>query len=469
MWNKYFKDIRPSDYKDPSLKRQVKLLRYLDEVLLEEDKLKQLTELKTKMIKMYNMAKICPFTKKNCDLSKDGIKESDYSDKGAYWREAYEDPNFMENLDDLWTQVEPLYAELHKYLSIKAKQTFGSRIDISDGLIPDHILVITAKDAITPFRNVSGMEVDPVLKQQRYTVIDLFMIAEEFFLSMGLMRMDISYNEQAGAMITNPKDGRKVLCHANSWTLCDGNTYLIKMCAKVAFADLITIHHEMGHIQYYMQYKHQPYIFREGANPGFHEAIGDAIALSVITPDHLKKIYILRNYEVSEQGTINALMAMAMEKVMSLPFDFILDKWRWEVFSGAVPENKWNSRWWEYKMKYEKIKPPVKRSDETDFDPGIIMHVAAGVPYISDGLKLGCSKHWSETLEIMTGSKKLSAEPILEYFEPLYKFLKAENEKYEYYLRPQPKPNICDLEFKGRMSQRSKIRNDPPFACIQKH
>lgn len=57
--------------------------------------------------------------------------------------------------------------------------------------------------------------------------------------------------------------------------------------------DLITVHHEMGHVQYFLQYKDQPISFRDGANPGFHEAVGDVMALSVSTPKHLHSIKLL--------------------------------------------------------------------------------------------------------------------------------------------------------------------------------
>lgn len=121
------------------------------------------------------------------------------------------------------------------------------------------------------------------------------------------------------------------------------------MCTEVNFRDFITIHHEMGHIQYFILYKNQLITFRDGANPGFHEAIGDTIALSVSTPTHLNKIGLLKDYSESKENDINALMSMALEKVAFLPFGLLVDKWRWDVFNGSVPENKWNSHWWHFR------------------------------------------------------------------------------------------------------------------------
>lgn len=90
------------------------------------------------------------------------------------------------------------------------------------------------------------------------------------------------------------------------------------MCTKINSEDFITIHHEMGHIQYFLQYKDQPIILRTGANPGFHEAVGDTIALSVSTPQHLEKIGLLTDYTADADADINALMLSALEKVRSL-------------------------------------------------------------------------------------------------------------------------------------------------------
>ena len=91
--------------------------------------------------------------------------------------------------------------------------------------------------------------------------------------------------------------------------------FRIKMCTEVNLDDMITIHHEMGHIQYYLQYKDKPLEFRGGANPGFHEAIGDTMALSVNTPDHLERVGLLDAVSDSEEADINFLLTAAMERV----------------------------------------------------------------------------------------------------------------------------------------------------------
>jgi peptidyl-dipeptidase A len=218
-----------------------------------------------------------------------------------------------------------------------------------------------------------------------------------------------------------------------------------------------------------------PLLYRTGANPGFHEAVGDTIALSVSTPQHLKTVNLLEKYDDSVQDNINALFHMALERVAFLPFGLLIDKWRWDVFSGTVKESEWNSHWWKLREQYQMVSPPSTRGEEF-FDPGAKYHVPADSQYIAyfvahilefsfyrslcveasqydpanpsarplhkcdfynskeagaklkAGLELGYSKHWSVALEELTGDKEISAEALLEYFKPLQDFLKKQNE-----------------------------------------
>lgn len=104
----------------------------------------------------------------------------------------------------------------------------------------------------------------------------------------------------------------------------------------------------MGHIQYYLLYKDQPSIYRRGANPGFHEAVGDTLALSVQTPKHLKKIHLLDDNTPTDdyETTINFLMDMALSKIVSLPWTYLIDRYRWDIFDGSVDPSQYNSYWW---------------------------------------------------------------------------------------------------------------------------
>ncbi|CAG0887268.1 unnamed protein product [Cyprideis torosa] len=251
------------------------------------------------------------------------------------------------------------------------------------------------------------------------------------------------------------------------------------MCTSKNMGDFITVHHEMGHIQYFLQYQDQPILFREGANPGFHEAVGDLMSLSVSTPSHLEGLglYVPPENMTEEEGKdrdLNFLMDVALQKIAFLPFGYVMDKFRWDLFSGATDVDTMNSAWWDLRNDIQGVASPVDRTEE-DFDPGCKYHTIANVPYIryfvahilqfsfhkamciktgyynesnpdanplylcdisnntnpevgetlSSALRKGYSQHWTKTLEELTGSSEMSAEAILEYFKPLDDFLNS--------------------------------------------
>lgn len=320
-------------------------------------------------------------------LSNEAAVQNGRKDYGELWREKYEDPDFENTVDRLWTEVEPLYKELHTYVRHKLLKNYGEFMDENDELIPAHLLGnmwaqswVNIFEQVKPYDDASPLDITASMVEKGISVMDMFLESDKFYKELGLPGNQMSYTGLAE--IVSPTDGRKIACHASAWDFCDGADFRIKMCTSVNFEDFVTVHHEMGHIQYYIQYADQSPIFRGGANPGFHEAVGDLIALSVSTPKHLQSINLLDNYEGNDKDSINSLFLMALERVAFLPFGLLVDKFRWEVFSGAVTEDNWNKRWWELRERYQKIKAPVDR-DETDFDPGAKYHVPANSQYIA--------------------------------------------------------------------------------------
>ncbi|MBV9156763.1 MAG: M2 family metallopeptidase, partial [Acidobacteriaceae bacterium] len=213
-------------------------------------------------------------------------------------------------------------------------------------------------------------------------------------------------------------------------------------------------------------YRTQPVSFRDGANDGFHEAIGDSIALS-ITPEYLKKIGLIEQVP-PPQADIPLLLRTALDKIAFLPFGLLIDKWRWEVFSGRVKPADYNKTWWKLREEYQGVAPPVDRT-EADFDPGAKYHIPDNTPYaryflaavyqfqfyrgmcqaagyngplnrcsvygskeagerLKEMLALGNSKPWPEAMKVMTGQDKADASAIIEYFQPLMNWLKQQNE-----------------------------------------
>ncbi|KAK7495707.1 hypothetical protein BaRGS_00013154, partial [Batillaria attramentaria] len=311
--------------------------------------------------------KMRPLYEEFVALSNEGVRELGYSDTGEYWRSWYESDTFQSDLEALLEQLSPLYQQLHAYVRSRLIATYGQDKFPDSGHIPAHLL-----------GNMWAQEWNNIYTIN-YTVERMFRTAESFFTSLGFEPLPATF--WAGSMLQKPGDGRDVVCHASAWDFYNARDFRIKMCTYVTMEDLITIHHEMGHMQYFLQYRHQPQMFRDGANPGFHEAVGDTIALSVSTPGHLRKIGLLEAGEDNYLDEINFLLSMALEKVAFLPFGYLIDQWRWSVFAGDITPEDYNSKWWDLRCNYQGIASPVVRSED-DFDPGAKFHIPDNTPYI---------------------------------------------------------------------------------------
>lgn len=408
-------------------------------------------------------------------IANQGAKGLGYADVGALWRSGYDmtPAQFEATTDTLWKQVEPLYKALHTYVRWKLNAKYGDAVQPKTGAIRADLLGNmwaqewgNIYDVVAPTgAGDVGYDVGELLKAKRYDPIKMFKTGEGFYSSLGFKPLPDTF--WARSQIVKPAD-REVVCHASAWDVDSLNDVRIKMCTKVNGDDFVTIHHEMGHNYYQRAYNAQPFLYRNGANDGFHEAIGDFVALS-ITPDYLVKIGLLDPAKVpSPDKDIGLLLKQAMDKVAFLPFGLLIDKWRWGVFSGATPEGQYEKSWNDLRLKYQGIVPPVAR-DETRFDPGAKYHVAASVPYaryflarlyqfqfyqaackqsgwtgplhrcsfygnkevgakLDAMLAMGQSKPWPEALEAFTGSRELSGQAMVEYFAPLKAWLDKQNQ-----------------------------------------
>lgn len=408
-------------------------------------------------------------------IANQGAKGLGYADVGALWRSGYDmtPAQFEATTDTLWQQVEPLYKALHTYVRWKLNAKYGDAVQPKTGPIRADLLGNmwaqewgNIYDVVAPAgAGDVGYDVGDLLRAKRYDPIKMFKTGEGFYSSLGFKPLPDTFWTRS--QIVKPAD-REVVCHASAWDVDSVADVRIKMCTKVNGDDFVTIHHEMGHNYYQRAYNTQPFLYRNGANDGFHEAIGDFVALS-ITPDYLVKIGLLDPAKVpSPDKDIGLLLKQAMDKVAFLPFGLLVDKWRWGVFSGATPAGQYEKSWNDLRLKYQGIAPPVAR-DETRFDPGAKYHVAASVPYaryflarlyqfqfyqaackqsgwtgplhrcsfygnkevgakLNAMLAMGQSKPWPEALQAFTGSRELSGQAMVAYFAPLKAWLDQQNQ-----------------------------------------
>jgi peptidyl-dipeptidase A len=405
------------------------------------------------------------------ELANRGARELGFTDTGAMWRSKYDmaPDAFAHELDRLWEQVRPFYLSLHAYVRGKLREKYGPAAVPERGPIPAHLLgnmwAQTWENIyplVAPPDANPGYDLSEILTKRNTGYQQMVKYGENFFTSLGFKPLPQTFWERS--MFMKPLD-REVVCHASAWDVDNVDDLRIKMCIDITAEDFNTIHHELGHNFYQRAYNQQPTLFRDSANDGFHEAVGDTIALS-ITPEYLVKLGLLEKApEVSKD--IGLLLRTALEKVAFLPFGLLIDQWRWKVFSGEIPPDTYNNAWWQLRLKYQGVAPPVPRSEQ-DFDPAAKYHVAANVPYtryflatilqfqfhrsltqvagcqgpinrcsiygnkeagrrLIEMLSLGQSKPWPEALEVLTGQRHMDATAILDYFAPLQKWLNEQN------------------------------------------
>ncbi|MBZ5504993.1 MAG: M2 family metallopeptidase [Acidobacteriia bacterium] len=405
-------------------------------------------------------------------LSNQGAKELGFPETGAMWRSAYDmtPEQFSAEVERLWRQVEPFYVSLHTYVRKQLIKKYGKVAERPDGLIPAHLLGnMWAQEwgniypLVAPAGVDKGYDLTQILKDHKVDEQGMVRYAEGFFKSLGFAELPKTFWERS--LFIKPRD-RDVTCHANAWDIDQKEDLRLKMCIEIKDDDFVTVHHELGHNFYQRAYKDQDPLFQDSANDGFHEAVGDTIALSV-TPEYLKEVGLL-DAVPPESADIGYLLKQAMDKIAFLPFGLMIDKWRWQVFSGETTPAQYNKAWWDLKAKYQGVAPPVERS-EADFDPGAKFHIANNTPYVryflarilqfqfqralcqtagfqgplhrcsiyknkaagerlNKMLTMGKTKPWPDALEALTGQRQMDATAILDYFAPLKKWLDEQNQ-----------------------------------------
>ncbi|XP_033225650.1 angiotensin-converting enzyme-like [Belonocnema kinseyi] len=529
LWEKV-KSFPWRELKDENVKRQFYLYSNIDEYSLPEKEFKEYADIRNQMTENYSTAKLCdPKNPKNCTLSLQpeietlmaqsrdpellldiwkqwrnvigqkikplypryvelgnmAAKLNNFTDKSEMWLQRYEAKDFEQDIGNLWRELKPFFLQIHAYVRSKLNQKYGDSVVSKDGPIPAHLLGemwgatwTNIADFTLPYPGKMLPDVTAALVAQKYDAIKMFRLAESAFVSMNMSAMPELFWKNS--LMVKPTD-REVDCHENAWDFRDGKDFRIKMCTQINSDYLDIVHHEMSHIQNYLQYKDQPIVFRNAANPGFGEGAADVIGLSTSTPDHLQKIKLLGNYTTDQEASLNQLYLMSLEKLVFLPFGYIVDLWRYEVFRGRTTKDQYNCKWWKLVEEYQGLEPPVDRSED-DLDPVAKYHVAADVEYLryfvayviqfqfqrslcieageydpnnpktkplqecditsstkagnlfKSMLKLGASKSWQDVMEVLTGERKMSSSGILDYFKPLQDWLTTENKKNKNYI-----------------------------------
>ncbi|XP_071826024.1 angiotensin-converting enzyme-like [Apostichopus japonicus] len=498
-------------------KRQLEKLVYIGESALDdESKLTDLKDVKASLKSRYSTSKVClettgeclnidpgleNFMKTNRDyfelykvwsdwrdvaaaparndyreyvqLSNLVAEANDQPDKGAYWRSWYESEDLVNQLEAFYEGLYPFYSNLHAYVRRKLYNVYGSKYINLNGPIPAHVLGSMAGhswhnlyDLFVPFPDKPEIEATDGLQKLDYTPRRMYLAAQAFFTSLGLEPLNDEF--WSDSIFEEPSDGTEMSCTAGVWDFMNAEDFRIKSCIDVNHDDFMLAHYLMGRMNYAFNYKEQPVVYRDGANPAFQAAVGDAISLSVRTPRHLYYMGLLEEVSMDDETNLNYLMKLALEKIVLLPYALTLENWRWSVFNSSTTNNEYNQVWWELRKRYQGVVPPVERT-EADFDPAAKYHVIADIPFLRylfgnvlqfqfhqalcelslqppplyecdifgsrdagdaliEMMKLGSSRSWQEAMQAITGRQFVDVQPIVDYFEPLQDWLEATNQ-----------------------------------------
>jgi peptidyl-dipeptidase A len=405
-------------------------------------------------------------------LANEGARSLGYTETGVLWRSWYDQPpdEFAKTVERLWTQLAPMYRNLQCYARAQLNNKYGDAVQPRRGPIRADLLGDmwaqswdNVYDLLAPKNAALGYDLTQALVKQGYDAVKLVKTAESFYTSIGFAPLPPTFWTRS--LFVRPRD-READCHASAWDIDNKNDVRIKTCLRVNADDFYTAHHELGHNMYQRAYQDQPVLFQDGANDGFHEAIGDFIGLSSVTRGYLREIGLIDQVPGTD-ADIPYLLRMALQKVAFLPFGYIVDRWRWQVFAGETPPDRYNEAWWALRTQYQGVAPPGPRPADA-FDPGAKSHIASNTPYMryflatvyqfqfhraacriagwsgplnrcsiygnkqvgerfQAMLRMGASRPWPEALAAFTGERDLDASAIIDYFAPLDRWLTEQN------------------------------------------
>ncbi|XP_017782038.1 PREDICTED: angiotensin-converting enzyme-like isoform X1 [Nicrophorus vespilloides] len=514
-YQEWFKDWKLEDIKDPLLRRKVMFAKDINEAILGTET-SEYTVIIDQMRKLSDIS-LCPIFNQTCkegseevmdiskmdmqqirenvriyeflaqrqqntkerrhlwsrymDLSNKIAKLLGFKNKMEQWTYVYEMDNFEASIEKLWADSHPLLMKLHKYLFNDCRKKFGKKSFGDDYLIPYFHLDDYLSFADVPYPNIRPLQITAIIQYNNYTLRDIGRLVNDFYLSLGLE--DVMVSMQNDSVLTESPP-TNMDCHDSSWDLFDKKTYRILLCGKPNFHSYFRLHHELGHIQYNILYKEQPSMFRLATTFAFHAAIGETFLLSTYSQKYFLDRGLIYKEVHSKETLVNKMMFMARQRLLFLPYGYLVDKWRWDVFTGKTTEENWNKRWWDLRKEIQMVKAPVNITEE-HLDPLFNFHIAYDQQYINyflatylqfqlhrgfcqiageynpknksskplhdcnyygnkevgarirQGLSYGRSKPWYEVLDTLIGERELKADAMIEYFEPLVEFLDEQN------------------------------------------
>lgn len=377
-------------------------------------------------------------------------------------------------IEEVW----PLYRELHTYARYTLAEKYDE--DVPD-MIPAHWLPNRWGQDWSEMITVEGKHLDPVLeKKGKEWLVEQ---AERFYISLGFDSLPGSFYEKSSLYPLPKNTLYKKNNHASAWHMDLEHDVRCLMSVLPNAEWYETTHHELGHIYYFLSYTNPdvPPLLRSGANRAFHEAVGSMMGLAAMQEPFLVNLGLTTatNNVHKEEQEMQALLKEALNFIVFIPFSSgVMTSFEHDLYVDSLPKDKFNQRWWELARKFQGIAPPSARGElycdaaskthinndaaqYYDYALSNVLlfqmhdHIAKNIlgtdprhtnyygnkeigNFLIKILSPGATKDWRELLKEATG-ETLSAKPMLNYFEPLMTYLKAENKGRNYTLSNIPK------------------------------
>ncbi|HET6528077.1 MAG TPA: M2 family metallopeptidase [Balneolaceae bacterium] len=406
------------------------------------------------------------------DLRNETVQALGYDNYFAYQVSEYgmSVEEMMDLMEQITKELYPLYRELHTYARYELAEKYG--VEEVPDMLPAHWLPNRWGQSWAPMVEIEGMNLNAQLQDK--TAEDLVHIAEDFYVSLGFDELPQSFWEKSSLYPLPPEADYKKNNHASAWHLDLKDDVRSLMSVEPNAEWYETTHHELGHIYYYMSYSNPnvPLLLRTGANRAFHEAIGSMIGLASMQKPYLAEIGLLP--EDAPSNEIKKLLKDALNNVVFIPFSAgLMTHFEHALYVENLPKDQFNDRWWALKKKYQGIVPPNPRSEGYNdaaskthiindaaqyYDYALSKlilfqlhnHIATEIlnqdphatnyygskevgEFLSSLMEPGATVDWNTLIKEATGNE-LSAQAMVEYFQPLMEWLKEQNEGREYTL-----------------------------------
>ena len=404
------------------------------------------------------------------DLRNQTVRALGYPDYFTYQASDYgmTRDEMMALVRKINTELRPLYRELHTYARYELAKKY--KVKQVPAYLPAHWLPNRWGQDWGSMVDVKGLNLDAVLakKGAEWQVKQ----GERFYQSLGFPALPASFYEKS-SLYPLPKDaGYKKNNHASAWHLDLNNDLRSLMSVEANTEWYETSHHELGHIFYYQTYTNPdvPPLLRQGANRAYHEAIGSMMGLAAKQKPFLAGLGLIAPNTKTDQT--QQLLKEALSYVVFIPFaSGVMSEWENSFYADQLPADQLNAKWWALSKQYQGIEPPTTRG-ENYLDPAtkthinddpaqyydyalsyVILfqlhdHIAKNIlkqdphatnyygnkevgAFLRDIMRPGSSRDWRAVLKEKTG-EDLSARAMVDYFQPLMTYLKAQNKGRKY-------------------------------------